>query len=203
MNNKKIVVTILAGLLCASCIFLYVLANNRAYTIDASYEFTMTPEDEEWENIKTKGMALSHCQIPDDILEEMTTEALVETVLDYPFITDYFAYNSYLEAAKVFEREFNGFEELFKRKDATAALLDAYAASELAAKDTESKEFLRVSDIEFLIACDRIKNPDYSDEEAERFEELLADKERERETNELYSPASSTYLRFMEEVADQ
>ena len=48
-----------------------------------------------------------------------------------------------------------------------------------------------------------IKNPDYSDEEAERFEELLADKERERETNELYSPASSTYLRFMEGVADQ
>ena len=114
MNNKKIVVTILAGLLCASCIFLYVLANNRAYTIDVPYEFTMTPEDEEWGNIKTKEMALSHCQIPDDILEEMTTEALVETVLDYPFITDYFAYNSYLEAAKVFEREFNGFEELFK-----------------------------------------------------------------------------------------
>ena len=163
----------------------------------------MTPEDEEWGNIKTKEMALSHCQIPDDILEEMTTEALVETVLDYPFITDYFVYNSYLEAAKVFEREFNGFEELFKRKDATAALLDVYAASELAAKDTESKEFFRVSDIEFLIACDRIKNPDYSDEEAERFEELLADKERERETNELYSPASSTYLRFMEGVADQ
>ena len=64
--------------------------------------------------------------------------------------------------------------DVYKRQ-----LLDVYAASELAAKDTESKEFFRVSDIELLIACDRIKNPDYSDEEAERFEELLADKERE------------------------
>ncbi len=202
MINKKILGIIFAVLLCVSCIFLYIITSSREYTIDSPYEFTLTPKDEEWDNIKTKGEALSYCYIPDDILKDMTTAALVETVLEYPFITDYFSYNSYLEAARVFEREFNGFKELFKRKDATAALLDVYETSELATENTENKEFFRVSDIEFLIAYDRIKNPDWSGEEVEEFEKLLEDKERERDNSNLYSPASSTYLRFTEEAAD-
>lgn len=136
----------------------------------------------------------------------MTTEALLETVLNYPFITDYFAYNNYLEAADVFIKDFNGFKELVDRQNITEVLLDAYEMAELTSdniifnadlENVDGNDFFKVSTIEFLIAYDQLENGNYSSIEAERFEDIFLQKTQEREENSLYSSASDTYLNFM------
>lgn len=67
---------------------------------------------------------LDVCQIPEDKLQGMTTEALLETVLAYPLITDYYAYNSIEDACDIMYNEFNGFRELFSKNDVRTVLTE-------------------------------------------------------------------------------
>ena len=53
--------------------------------IDVPYEYPLTPEDPEWKTIQLKDEKVAKCQIPENILKRMTTLALLETVLYYPY----------------------------------------------------------------------------------------------------------------------
>ena len=57
------------------------------------------------------------CQIPEDILHDMTTDALFQTVLDYPFISDIYAFNNLSTGYETVKRRFNGLQELETRSD--------------------------------------------------------------------------------------
>lgn len=218
---KKILsLGLILSLLMALCVSNAFAQNNQLYTVDVAYEFPVTPFDEEWEEFETTAEARNACQIPEELLETMTTEALLETVLKYPFLIEYLAYNNYADAAEKFMRTFNGFEELFSRNDLTEALLSLYQTSSLmTAEEFESygiaenvdnfsssplaeeisENFFETSHLEFLIAYDQILNDDYSEEEAALFDELLMRKIDERNDNELYSAVSETYAYYMQQ----
>ena len=66
------------------------------------------------------------CQIPIDVLQAMSTEALVTTCLAYPLIGHITAYNDLQTGTESVIAEFNGFQELLKRPDAGAAIVKAY-----------------------------------------------------------------------------
>lgn len=194
------------------------------YSIDEPYEFPITQYDDQWKEFETKAEALSVCQIPEEILNKMTTEALLETVLNYPFIIDYIAFNDYKDAADNMMRDFNGFSELLSREDLTEVLLEAYDKSNLVSYqefqametdpenmmlDIESSnirsnlsKFWETSNLEFIIAYDQIINPDYTEAEAQQFETALSNKESQRCNSEIYSQASDIYLKFMAKNSD-
>lgn len=53
------------------------------------------------------------CQIPEDILGSMTTEALIETVVNYPLFINVFAYDNKKTGLEHVIGYFNGLQELY------------------------------------------------------------------------------------------
>lgn len=211
--KKKATLILLATALALTMNFAACAQKNQSYNVDEPYDFPVTPYDEEWAEFETKVEAELSCQIPEEILKEMTTEALLETVLNYPFLIDYVAYDRYYDAAEKFMRTFNGFEELLSRDDLTAVLLKTYGESSLQkgaatgiadteytdSQDQESylKDYWRVPHLEFLMAYDHVANDGYTEDEETTLETLISEKNSEREKSVLYSENSNIYEQFM------
>ena len=60
----------------------------QVYPIDKPYEFPITPDSPEWDNLAMAGLAQNACRLPDGLVEQMTTKALLETAISYPFSTN-------------------------------------------------------------------------------------------------------------------
>ena len=90
--------------------------------IDLSYEYPIKTGTPEWKESNYREL-VDLLQIPEEILYNLTTEALIETVLDYPFIVNLFLFNSYEDGFKATLSDFNGLRELVRRDDAASKLL--------------------------------------------------------------------------------
>ena len=100
-------------------------------SMDEPYQYPITPADEAWADFKTSQEMYDACQIPDSVLTRMTTEVLLETVLNYPFLGTYKGYDDYETAAGYLCGQFNGLDELLARDDLTGILLERYAESKV------------------------------------------------------------------------
>ena len=58
------------------------------------YDFPIKPGTEEWKAMVSHDEMLKACQVPELVLQKMSTEGLVETVLNYPLYGDMKAHNS-------------------------------------------------------------------------------------------------------------
>lgn len=65
---------------------------------------------------------INACQIPEDILKDMPTDLLVQTVMAYPLWGDVLAYDSREMAYGLIKGSFNGLRELYSREDAAECL---------------------------------------------------------------------------------
>lgn len=100
-----------------------------------AYHYPIKPGTEEWKKLRNHEDMIMVCQIPDEILRKMSTPGLVETVLNYPLYMEMTA-SSNSDFQKAFEwmsSKFNGFQELYKRKDAGSVLLARYKSMDPAA----------------------------------------------------------------------
>ena len=90
-----------------------------------SYNFPVCPYTEEWFK---PDMKIKSYQIPECVLKKMSTQAVIQAVLEYPdlfltpFLNHMFGDEEYFE--NYFRYEWSSRVELFKRKDAGAALLE-------------------------------------------------------------------------------
>lgn len=90
------------------------------------YPFPVKPGTKEWTELKTYDERLKAYTIPADILNQMTTQALVQTCLNYPELRLITTRNDLQTGYSYIKSIFNGLEELEKRKDAGKELLAAY-----------------------------------------------------------------------------
>lgn len=51
-----------------------------------SYEYPIKPGTAEWDALETFSQRLEACRIPQDILTNMSTNALVDAVISFPFL---------------------------------------------------------------------------------------------------------------------
>ena len=138
--------------------------NNINNIIDEPYDFPLRPGMPEWANLKTGVEKLNALQIPEDILNRMTTRSLVETCLDYPMFMDIMANNFPLtEGIKFAIANFNGFTELLKRPDAYTYLSEKFLSFDPLAVNNEEWSLIekggytfRPIKIELLLAQDAI-----------------------------------------------
>ena len=108
-----------------------------AYLSDGEiYEYPVTPRKtpDQWKEFTSHGQMLDACQIPEDILSEMTTRQLMLTCIDYPLANDALSYTNDLRVDSFGPviRRHNGLKELFKRPDFSeelAALYEYYTDS--------------------------------------------------------------------------
>ncbi len=96
------------------------------------WDYPVKPGTPEWEAFQTHDEMVEACQIPESILNSLTTKELVEVCLDYPLYGDIFAYNSIQDGfrSNVAVR-FNGVRELLRRGDNAQCLLDVLTSDDL------------------------------------------------------------------------
>lgn len=108
--------------------------------VDKAYNFTITPEmKSEWSKLKTLEDKLEVCQIPNDILQSMSTKALVETVSNFPLSVNLYAYDTLELGYKMLKDDFNGLAELEKRMKENPELTEALINSRIAKMKSEQK----------------------------------------------------------------
>ena len=64
------------------------------------------------------------CKVSREILEKMTTDALIETIINYPFLIDVYAFSTIDEGIKHISTYFSGIDILSKRNDARYYLFE-------------------------------------------------------------------------------
>ncbi|MGV8139196.1 MAG: hypothetical protein AB2L20_28715 [Mangrovibacterium sp.] len=95
-------------------------------TVRDVYKFPFKQGSKEWTQLESVEKRIAALQIPDSIVTEISTEGLLETCLEFPYLTDIFFCENYQEGFEALIAEFNGFQEFFKRGDLINVLLKKY-----------------------------------------------------------------------------
>jgi hypothetical protein len=107
------------------------------------YEFPIRPNTPEWLLLSPPEAKVA-CQIPESIIHELDTDALLETCVRYPFLIDVLLLNGPGEGLEQVISQFNGFRALALRKDAARALLDWYRKNTDNLPGTSDPPFLKL-----------------------------------------------------------
>ena len=92
------------------------------------FKYPFSPKDAKWNSFTTPNERKAALEIPSDCLSGIKTSELLTLCLDYPYLTDFYAYNSSEEGLNALMSEFNGFKELFGRTDLKPCLIDEVEA---------------------------------------------------------------------------
>lgn len=129
--------------------------------IDA-YEFPLTSKSPKWKTLKTYKEKLLVLQIPDQVLNEMSTEGLVRTCLNYPMWLHMMLHGNLQSGIEKVISNFNGLQELMKRTDAGSILIKVYKDIDSGAfqQDWTSRQrggfTLHLSYVEMLLSQEQI-----------------------------------------------
>lgn len=85
--------------------------------INPEFAYSIKPGDGKWEKMSSVEERILSLQIPETILSGITTERLLDICLDYPYLSDVFFYDDFQKGLSALRVNFNGFNELLKRKD--------------------------------------------------------------------------------------
>jgi hypothetical protein len=90
------------------------------------YEFPIKQGTKNWEQFESVAQRIAALQVPNTVLETISTEGLLETCLQFPYLTDFLFCNDHQKGFEALVSEFNGFKELLKRQDLTNVLFKKY-----------------------------------------------------------------------------
>ena len=107
------------------CIIHGLLIFSQTKTSDV-YEFPVKQGTMEWKQFETIEKRIAALQIPVAVLVKISTEGLLETCLEFPYLTNIFFAENLTTGYEALIAEFNGFRELFKRRDLPNVLLKKY-----------------------------------------------------------------------------
>lgn len=130
---KKLLSGIVLGAFCltpmsalASVEDVDILFETNTSEIATIYEYPVLPGTEEWAAFTTTQEMENSCQIPEQLLRNMSTEDLAQTVLKYPLLPNMLAYDAYEEGYNEVKNSFNGLQELVSRENAGSILYQMY-----------------------------------------------------------------------------
>jgi hypothetical protein len=90
-----------------------------------SQEKLPKPFTEEWNKLPVD-LRREACKIPNEILPQLSTDNLIEKCLNYEFMSDVLFWDNFKPGLLAVTSDFNGLQELFKRKDAAAKIFNYY-----------------------------------------------------------------------------
>jgi hypothetical protein len=98
-----------------------------------SYNYPVYPGTKEWKQFKTNNEMIDACQVPEEILKKMSTQAVIQALWEHPllFLNLLMLFNHQYQAD--FERLFfpnNAYKELTARADAGKCLLERLVAAD-------------------------------------------------------------------------
>jgi len=101
------------------------VANAQTATT-VTWDYPVKPGTEEWRQFTTGRQMVEACQIPQNILEALSTKDLAVICFNYPLFLNFSAYNDERKGISNMIERFNGLKELSKRKDGTRELMNIY-----------------------------------------------------------------------------
>lgn len=167
--REKTVINIFVSLFIASLLLVCtvnVFAEENIFRQDSTsnvtnvFTYPITPftTPERWKGFKTHDQMVESCQIPENILQNMTTLQLLKTCLDYPLYGDIFLFDNYGVGFNNLVMRFNGLQEFLDRKDAGNVMAKYYQSVDLnkIESETDCPNFL-LTYINLLISQEKIQ----------------------------------------------
>lgn len=169
MKHLHFIIILLGGIVMAGCqdqlalrddaqlTGLATKAGADEYTVRTSerYVFPAEKDFKAWGHLATLEDRFAACEVPENLLRAMTTDALVRTALNYPLNFIYSAYNDPFVAVDLIFKNSALHRELAVREDAATVLLDYFTRTTIDKTDTysvsnRSETSLRYSNEMFL-----------------------------------------------------
>lgn len=89
-----------------------------------TWDYPVKPGSEEWKSFQSSTEMVEACQIPNNILHAFSTDDLLILCLRYPMFLDIHFANKIQEGLDIIIPSFNGFVELYNRKDCAKVLIN-------------------------------------------------------------------------------
>lgn len=141
----------------------WITSNNlNAQDSGVTWDYPIKPGSKEWLAKPSFIERLSLLNIPEDTLQAMGTDRLMNCCLDYPYFSLIFTRNSLQQGYEFIKNNFNGFRELEKRTDAGDFIFRKYENMDPAVvsyqpSQLEAGEYMaQFTFIEILLAQDSI-----------------------------------------------
>ncbi len=99
------------------------------YTLTAPFDYPVKPGSREWEELSVSERK-EVCRVEDSVAREMTTQALLRTVVNYPFILEIYCYDTIDMGIEAVRDVYPPLRELLERDDAAKAISDYLATAE-------------------------------------------------------------------------
>ena len=123
--DRLIKIFVLLGI-CISCAEHDLKKNCSTLATADSFQYPIQPKTAQWDALLSLQSRVDACQIPDNVLSEMSTEGLLATLLNYPLIMDIYAWNFVQHGFNRIKNEQKGFAELYSRGDLFMVALKRY-----------------------------------------------------------------------------
>lgn len=189
---------------------------NEQYTVFTPYEYPIVPETPEWVALRSNVDKINACRVPDELIEKMSTDALLETYLTHPLATNIFAFNTYdagFQALK--DGYYMGLDELLQREDLGDAILRSYSNTNVCTDkvpndDEALEEFFTVHEEEIddmwrmslleVLAAEADVASQKQTPRSSSLESVMKEKYCKKLRNiDLYGPFAETYYRTLAE----
>lgn len=102
------------------------MKNNISPAKTLAWDYPVKPGTPQWKALNSNEEKVNACQIPDNILSQLSTKDLLDICLAYPLINDIYAFNNVETGLTKFIKDFNGIRELAKRPDVLNKFMDEY-----------------------------------------------------------------------------
>lgn len=125
---KKLVLFFLATILLGSCAdeVVYKTPDESEIKKTQMFSYDSVTNPNVWKTFMTFEEMMNATQIPENILKTIPTDTLVALCMNHPMANNYIYYENYMDGAKIIMENFNGFQELKRREDASEKILDFY-----------------------------------------------------------------------------
>ena len=94
------------------------------YSIHEAYQYSVLPGTDEWKKFGSLEEKINACHIPQEILDEMDTKSLVESVINYPLLGNMHFFSTCGGGYNSVRSYFDGLVALESRNDASDYLYD-------------------------------------------------------------------------------
>jgi hypothetical protein len=106
-----------------------------ATTFSDAFKYPIKPGTEAWIALGSREPRAQACMIPNEILKTISTGGLFESLLSYPFILDYGAWDEFQLGFEKLKNENKGFAELYSREDLNQVIYNWYGSMSVECKE--------------------------------------------------------------------
>lgn len=181
--------------------FMSVALSGNTAKASAEYQYLQNVSEQEWQNMNHVEM-IEACRIPDDILNNMSSEELLQAFLSYPIIADIIAFNTYRQGFETMLEESDALRELMKREDRASVILNYYQQLSAAPAAKQTATYSNMSTgwfLEILLAQPEMIDA-MSEDQIKTLNETSSKKESTRlKYPELYQSSVYTFQRALQE----